>query len=67
MRIMADRHRISELAGAAGFLCSARDELAAAGYSSLVRQLRGLIEMITLEIAWLEHGGDDTESPGFPS
>jgi len=41
------------LAGAAGHLCSAYEELVAAGYDGWSRELRALIEIIDAEIDWL--------------
>lgn len=46
--------KIRGLAGAAGHLCSAQDELAAAGYKDWSKELRDLIDTIAAEIAWLE-------------
>lgn len=41
------------LAGAAGHLCAAHEELTAAGYDRWSSELRMLIEIIDAEIAWL--------------
>lgn len=51
---MPGKRKIQGLAGAAGFLCSAEDELAAAGYVLWSRELRELIDIIAAELGWLE-------------
>ena len=53
---MSEPLKIRWLAGAAGYLCSAHDELDAAGYDHWSRALHELIETIAAEIAWLEDG-----------
>lgn len=40
------------LAGAAGYLCSAYEELRAAGYQTWSDELRMLMEIIDAEIDW---------------
>ncbi|HEY3066282.1 MAG TPA: hypothetical protein VGL09_10860 [Methylomirabilota bacterium] len=50
------------LADAAGYLCSAHDELAAAGYERWRDELRDLIEIISNEIGWLEGSAHEGES-----
>jgi hypothetical protein len=49
------------LADAAGYLCSAYDELAAAGYDRWRDELRDLIDIISDEIGWLEDGDHEGE------
>jgi hypothetical protein len=51
---MLELKRIQELAGAVGYLCSAADELAAAGYDTWGDELKALIEIIAAEIGWLQ-------------
>jgi hypothetical protein len=52
------------LADAAGYLCSAHDELAAAGYDRWRDELRDLIDIISNEIGWLEESPQEGESTG---
>jgi hypothetical protein len=51
---MLDLKRIQELAGAAGYLCSAAEELSAAGYEGWGEELKGLIDIIAAEIGILQ-------------
>ena len=51
---MSDVGKIHELSGAAGYLCSAVDELSAAGYDVWGEQVTQLIEIIGAEIGWLQ-------------
>ena len=51
---MPGEKTIQGLAGAAGYLCSAYDELSAAGYDDWSRELRQLIEIIGAEVACLQ-------------
>lgn len=53
---MHDVAKIQELAEAAGHLCSALDELSAAGYESWSGELKHLMDIIAAEIAWLQMG-----------
>lgn len=46
------------LARAAGYLCSAHDELVRAGYAEWVDELCGLLETINMELTWLEDDHD---------
>jgi hypothetical protein len=50
---MTDTTTAQALAGAASYLCSAHDELRAAGYNLWSNELRTLIEIIDAEIEWL--------------
>lgn len=50
---MQDVKRTQGLAGAAGHLCLAYEELLAAGYGGWSAELRLLIEIIDAEIEWL--------------
>jgi hypothetical protein len=52
------------LADAAGYLCSAHDELAAAGYERWRDELRDLIDIITNEIGWLEETAHEEGNAG---
>jgi hypothetical protein len=51
---LLDVKRIQELSGAAGYLCSAADELSAAGYEAWGKELKDLIEIIGAEIGLLQ-------------
>jgi len=51
---MPGERKIQGLAGAAGFLCAAEDELAAAGYALWSQELREIIDIISAELGWLE-------------
>jgi len=51
---MRGEKTIQGLAGAAGYLCSAYDELLAAGYDEWSRELRQLIDIIGAEVACLQ-------------
>jgi hypothetical protein len=51
---MPGKRKIQGLAGAAGFLCAAEDELAAAGYELWSLELREMIDIIAEELGWLE-------------
>ena len=51
---MLDVKRIQELSGAAGYLCSAAEELSAAGYEAWGKELKDLIEIIGAEIGLLQ-------------
>jgi hypothetical protein len=51
---MPDETKVQGLAGAAGYLCSALDELAAAGYDAWSEELKSLIDIVAAEISWLE-------------
>ena len=51
---MVNGSKTRGLADAAGYLCSAHDELAAAGYDRWRDELRDLIDIISHEIGWLE-------------
>jgi len=51
---MLDVKRIQELSGAAGYLCSAAEELTAAGYEAWGNELKDLIEIIGAEIGLLQ-------------
>jgi hypothetical protein len=51
---MPDERAIQGLAGAAGYLCSAFDELTAAGYEGWSDEVRLLIEIVAAEISWLQ-------------
>lgn len=50
---MQEVKKTQGLAGAAAHLCSAYDELIAAGYEGWSRELRMLVEIIDAEIEWL--------------
>ncbi|MGH7278541.1 MAG: hypothetical protein ACREJG_07615 [Candidatus Rokuibacteriota bacterium] len=52
----ATKGQVRGLAGAAGYLCSAQEELTEAGYSGWSAELQDLIEIITEEIGWLQAG-----------
>jgi hypothetical protein len=54
---MLDAEKIQQLASAAGYLCSAHDELLTAGYGLWGTELRQLIEIVAAELAWLEKSG----------
>jgi hypothetical protein len=51
---MPDREKIQKLACAAGYLCSAQEELMNSGYALWGTELGYLIEIIGAEMAWLE-------------
>jgi hypothetical protein len=51
---MLDVKRIQELAGAAGYLCSAAEELSAAGYEVWGDELKALVDIIAAEISLLQ-------------
>ena len=51
---MPGEKNIQRVASAAGYLCSAEDELSAAGYDIWSRELRQLIDIITAELGWLQ-------------
>lgn len=51
---MQDLKTIQELAGAASYLCSAADELAAAGHEAWSNEVKELLGIIAAEIAWLQ-------------
>ena len=61
---MANVSKTRGLADAAGYLCSAHDELAAAGYDRWRDELRNLIDIISDEIGWLEGSAHEGESTG---
>jgi hypothetical protein len=61
---MANVTKTRGLADAAGYLCSAHDELAAAGYDRWRDELRDLIDIISNEIGWLEASPQEGESTG---
>jgi hypothetical protein len=50
---MQELKKAQGLAGAAGHLCAAYEELAAAGYDGWSGELRMLIDIIDAEIEWL--------------
>jgi hypothetical protein len=54
---MSDTARMEQLASAAGYLCSAHDELLSAGYRLWGTELKQLIEIVAAEMAWLEETG----------
>ena len=58
---MQEVRKSQGLAGAAGHLCSAYEELKAAGYEGWSGELRMLIEIIDAEIEWLR--GQDSTVP----
>ena len=49
-----------KLARAAGYLCSAQDELAGTGYAEWAAALCHLLETINIELAWLQDDADTT-------
>jgi hypothetical protein len=51
---MAEPKKIQALAGATGYLCSAYDELSSAGYKAWSAELKQLIEILGIELDWLE-------------
>ena len=51
---MQEVRKVHGLAGAAAHLCSAYDELRAAGYDGWSDELRMLIAIIDAEIEWLQ-------------
>jgi hypothetical protein len=51
---MPDERAIQGLAGAAGYLCSAFDELSATGYDAWSSELKQLIDIVAAEISWLQ-------------
>jgi hypothetical protein len=51
---MADEPRIQGLAAAAGYLCAAHDDLLAAGYKGWSAELKELIDILGLELEWLQ-------------
>jgi hypothetical protein len=51
---MQDVKTVQDLAGAASYLCSAAEELAAAGYEVWGTEVKQLLEIIAAEIAWLQ-------------
>lgn len=63
----ADLRKIRELAGAAGYLCCAHDELVAAGYAEWVAELCDLIDSIAVEIRRLEGREHEAIAPGHPA
>lgn len=54
---MAGHTTIERIAAAAGHLCSAEDELSAAGYDLWSQELRHLIDIIAAELAWIDERG----------
>jgi hypothetical protein len=61
---METRARVGYLAMAAGYLCSAYEELAAAGYDAWSNELRCLLDIVAAEMGWLQEGLDDRIKPG---
>ena len=59
---MAEATTAQALAGAAAYMCSAHDELRAAGYNVWSNELRTLIEIIDAEIEWLRDHETATRS-----
>jgi len=51
---MRNETKIQVLAGAAASLCAALEEMSRLGYNDWSSELRQLIEIIGLEIDWLE-------------
>lgn len=51
---MQDVRTVQDLAGAASYLCSAAEELAAAGYEEWGSEVKQLLDIIAAEIAWLQ-------------
>ena len=51
---MHDVKTVQDLAGAASYLCSAAEELAAAGYETWSDEVKQLLEIIAAEIAWVQ-------------
>ena len=51
---MQDMKKVHELAQAASHLCSAFDELSAAGYETWSDELKQMIDIIAAEIGWLQ-------------
>jgi hypothetical protein len=53
---MPDERAVQGLASAAGYLCSALDELSATGYDAWSSELKQLIDIVAAEISWLQQG-----------
>lgn len=51
---MQDVKTVQDLAGAASYLCSAAEELAAAGYDAWAKEVKELLDIIAAEIAWVQ-------------
>ena len=51
---MPNETKVQALAGAAASLCAALEEMSRLGYNDWSAELRQLIEIIGLEIDWLE-------------
>jgi hypothetical protein len=60
---MPDNKKVQGLAAVSGYLCSACEELTAAGYRGWSSELEQLIEIIGMEIGWLER---DAAIPALP-
>ena len=58
---MSEPQKIQALAGATGYLCSAYDELLSAGYKAWSTELKQLIEILGIELDWLER--DSVNAP----
>src|SRR5437868_11764894 len=58
---MSEPKKIEALAGATGYLCSAYDELLNAGYKAWGAELKQLIEILGIELDWLER--DSVNAP----
>ncbi len=52
------------LAGVAGYLCAAHDELLSAGYEGWSAELRQLIDIVGIELDWLE---GESRVPAVPT
>ena len=57
---MSEPKKIQALAGATGYLCSAYDELLNAGYKAWSAELKQLIEILGIELDWLERESVNT-------
>ena len=51
---MQNVRTVQDLAGVASYLCSAAEELTAAGYDAWSSEVKQLLDIIAAEIAWLQ-------------
>jgi hypothetical protein len=51
---MAEDRTVQGLAGAAAYLCSAIEELSAAGYDAWSAEVKQLIDILAAEITWIQ-------------
>lgn len=61
---MSDAKNAQGLAGVAAHLCSAYEELVAAGYAAWSTEIRMLIEIIDAEIEWVRDREIAIAAPG---